>query len=42
MLKELPATVGMEVAGAVEEVGPMVSTINVGQRVRVHLPIPSA
>ena len=36
MLKELPATVGMEVAGTVEEVGPMVSTINVGQRVRVH------
>ena len=36
MLKELPATVGVEVAGAVEEVGPMVSTLNVGQRVRVH------
>ncbi len=36
MLKELPATVGMELAGNVEEVGSAVSTIGVGQRVRVH------
>ena len=35
-LSQLPTTFGHEVAGVVETVGPMVTSIQVGQRVRLH------